>query len=691
MTEPALASAPAALPYGDPLECFADELDKLDKLIALRRRERDPAAARDELDRAAAAVEAAQHAIDDRIAASTRAGNVPPLRWLRERFGLSAFEEQALLVCLAPELEAKYAVLYRERTGAALPTVGLVLELLCRSAAESWRARGVLEDGAPLLRWRLLDRITAGATSGLADTLRLDPGVVRFLFGIALPDPRLADAAILELAGPRAASPADDPGAWREVARVLESYVRGGDDGSFALVLHLASETRGGVVDHVRRICRGLGLALLRLDAAALDRREPELDLRIELAFRDSCLRHAPILLEGLDHLPSDRASALVGRLLRTAERLGWLVVLDGGPTLGAAARGEHILWQHLAVPAADSATRAQHWRRAVVGHADGDADAWAGALATRFRFEPAQIADTAALLGLERRARNAPLTLDDCFRVCRAQAAPRLGELAQLFAPRYRWTDLVLPAHRRAQLEAICQSVRHHDAVFRGWGFDQLIHHGRAVSALFVGPPGTGKTMAAEIIAADLGLDLCKVDISGVVSKYIGETEQRLATVFREAWAANAVLFFDEADALFGKRTEISDARDRYANVETAYLLQRIEEYEGIVILASNLRDNIDEAFTRRLRFVVEFPSPDEASRALLWQHHLPASAPIGPDVDLAALAKRFTVSGGSIRNIAVRGALLAAEHGTAIAMAHLTAAGLEEFEKIGKSWVTR
>ena len=694
MTEPARLSAPAApaaASYGDPFECFADELAKLDQLIALRRRERDPAAARDELERAAAAVEAAQQAIDDRIAASGRAGKLPALRWLRQRFGLSAFEEQALVVCLAPELEARYGALYGERTGAALPTVGLVLELLCRSATESWHARAALEDGAPLLRWRLVERSAAGATSGLADTLRLDPGVARFLFGIGLPDPRLADAAILELAGPRAPAPAPDHGPWQDVARALGSYVRGSDDGSFALVLHLASEARGAVVDRVRRICRELGRALLRLDAAALDRREPELDLRLELAFRDSCLHHAPILLEGIDHLPADRAAALVGRVLRAAERLGWLVVLDGGPAIGAAARGEHILWQHLAVPAADPATRADHWRRAVAAHAGAEAEAWAAALATRFRFEPAQIADTAVLLGLERRQRSAPITLDDCYRVCRAQAAPRLGELARLFAPRYRWTDLVVPAPRRAQLEAICQSVRHHDAVFRGWGFDRLIHHGRAVSALFVGPPGTGKTMAAEVIAAELGLDLCKVDISGVVSKYIGETEQRLATVFREAWAANAVLLFDEADALFGKRTEISDARDRYANVETAYLLQRIEEYEGIVILASNLRDNIDEAFTRRLRFVVEFPSPDEAARAALWKHHLPASAPIGPDVDVAALARRFGVSGGSIRNIAVRGALLAAEHGTAIAMAHLTAAGLEEFEKIGKSWVTR
>jgi hypothetical protein len=690
VTEPALASVPTAAPYGDPFEHFFDELDKLDHLLALRAQERLPEAVREELDRALAAVQASQRRVDARVAASGHAGHLPPLPWLRHRFGLSPFEEQALLVCLAPELEPKYATLYAERAaGATTPTVGLVLELLCRSTAESWRAREALEHGAPLLRWRLLERTTAG-TTGLADTLRLDPGVLRFLLGMAVPDPRLVDVALLE-PGSAHVKPQDYPAPWNEVARLMASYGRGGEEGGFALVLHLASEAPGGVVDRVRQICRDLGGALLRLDGAALDRSEPELELRLNLAFRDSFLRQAPILIEGLDGLLSDRAAALIERVLRVAERLGWLVVLDGGPTIRPAARSERVLWQRIDIPVSDHATRARHWRTVVSRRSNGEAEAWADALATRFRFEPAQIAGTAALLELEQRSTTAPMTLDDCFRVCRAQAAPRLGELARLFSPRYRWADLVLPERRRAQLEAICQSVRQHDAVFNGWGFDQLIHHGRAVSALFVGPPGTGKTMAAEVLAADLGLDVCKVDISGVISKYIGETEQRLATVFREARAANAVLFFDEADALFGKRTEINDARDRYANVETAYLLQRIEEYEGIVILASNLRDNIDEAFTRRLRFVVEFPSPDEAARVDLWRHHLPASAPIGPDVDLSLLARRFGVSGGSIRNIALRGALLASQQGTAITMAQLTAAGLEEFEKIGKSWVNR
>jgi hypothetical protein len=569
--------------------------------------------------------------------------------------------------------------------------VGLVLELLCHSTAECWRARAALEVGSPLLSWRLIERRGSAAASGLADSLRLEPGLLRFLCGFGLPDPRVVDFATLEPSGvPSAVRSVERSQPWASLARLVEGHVCAATDRRSALVVHVTSEGKGDVVENVRRVCRELGRPLLRVDAPALDRRETELELCVTLLLRDSYLWQAPLLLEGLDQLAADHATTLVCQTLRAAERLGWLVLLDGGPTIPAARRGGAVLWRALDVPAFDHAARAGHWKQALAPVAGSEAELWSNQLAARFRFEPKQIQETVDILALEGFGTSAPASLDDCFRACRAQAAPRLGEIGRIFTPRYGWADLVVPARKRAQLEAICQSVRHHEAVFGGWGFDRLIHYGRAVTALLVGPPGAGKTLAAEVIASELALDICKVDISGVVSKYIGETEQRLGLVFREAWAANAVLFFDEADALFGKRTEISDARDRYANIETSYLLQRIEEYEGIVILATNLRDNLDEAFTRRMRFVVEFPFPDEAARLDLWQRHLPpTAAPLHTDVDLRALAKRFAVSGGSIRNIALRAALLAVQCGSAVRMEHLIAAGREEFEKIGKSWV--
>jgi len=289
VTSEARGDTPQA-PYRDPFEYFSEELDKLDALIALRGLERNAAAPREELERSLDVVRGAQRAIDERVGAARRIGVLPALPWLRHRFGLSPFEEQVLLVCLAPELDARYAALYSERAGSFAPTVGLVLELLCQSVAEAWRAREALEEGAPLLRWHLLER--APGRSSLADTLRVDPGVLRFVLGMTLPDPRLVEVATLELAAPAGKHQAL-AAPWDQIARLIESYGRTGGDSS-ALVIHLSTDGRGGAVGRVRQICRDLGRNLLRVDAAALDRRDAELELRLTLVVRDSHLRDAP-------------------------------------------------------------------------------------------------------------------------------------------------------------------------------------------------------------------------------------------------------------------------------------------------------------------------------------------------------------------------------------------------------------
>jgi len=221
---------------------------------------------------------------------------------------------------------------------------------------------------------------------------------------------------------------------------------------------------------------------------------------------------------------------------------------------------------------------------------------------------------------------------------------------------------------------------------VYGAWGFGHQSPRGQGLSALFAGPSGTGKTMAAEVIANDLALDLYKIDLSGVVSKYIGETEKNLDRIFDLARDSNAILLFDEADALFGKRSETKDAHDRYANIEISYLLQKVEEYDGVVILTSNLRQNLDDAFLRRLQFCIEFPFPDERSRRLIWERTVPEQLPFAEDVDLRFLAERFRLSGGSIRNALVNAAFLAARDGEAVAMRHLLWGIRREFQKLGK-----
>jgi SpoVK/Ycf46/Vps4 family AAA+-type ATPase len=284
---------------------------------------------------------------------------------------------------------------------------------------------------------------------------------------------------------------------------------------------------------------------------------------------------------------------------------------------------------------------------------------------------------------------RPAPLGYAELAAACRSVSCGRLGELATKVEPRYGWADLVLPTDRVTLLREVCDQVRHRTRVHDEWGFGSTVAHGTGLGVLFSGPPGTGKTMAAQVLAADVGLDLYRVDLSRVVSKYIGETEKNLSQIFDEARDGDAILFFDEADALFGRRSEVSDAHDRYANIETGYLLQRMEDHDGVVVLATNLRQNMDDAFLRRLRFLVDFPFPDEEHRRRIWQGHFPATAPLDPGVDCAHLAREFPVAGGSIKNIILNAAFLAAADGGTIRTEHLLAGTRREFDKVGKVWV--
>jgi SpoVK/Ycf46/Vps4 family AAA+-type ATPase len=257
---------------------------------------------------------------------------------------------------------------------------------------------------------------------------------------------------------------------------------------------------------------------------------------------------------------------------------------------------------------------------------------------------------------------------------------------LARQIEPKYTWNDIVLPSDQLAQLTQVCNQVKYQHIVYGNWGFERKLSLGKGVNMLFSGSPGTGKTMAAEVIANDLQLDLYKIDLSQVVSKYIGETEKNLDRIFTLARNANGILFFDEADALFGKRSEVKDAHDRYANIEIAYLLQKMEEYEGITILATNLHQNLDEAFTRRVRFILEFPFPEQEYRLSIWQNIWPKETPLAPDMDLNFMAQQFKLAGGNIRNIALAAAFLAAENGQSVGMKHLLQATKREFQKMGR-----
>ncbi|WP_186143232.1 AAA family ATPase [Burkholderia gladioli] len=274
-------------------------------------------------------------------------------------------------------------------------------------------------------------------------------------------------------------------------------------------------------------------------------------------------------------------------------------------------------------------------------------------------------------------------------FDACREQSQRTQLAVAQEVRTRYRFDDIVLPDETRDWLLEVLHYARNRHQVVEGWGFDAKHLASRNLSVLFHGPSGTGKTMAASIIANELNLGLFRIDLASIVSKYIGETEKQLAQLFDQAEAMNVVLFFDEAEGLFAKRTDTRDAHDRYANLQTGYLLQRIETYQGIVILSTNLLQNIDKAFLRRFRFIVEYPFPSEAQRLALWRNAFPAATPLGDDLDFALLAERAPLSGGNINNIAIGAAFLAAAEGAAVGWRHLLQATEREYRKLGKVFV--
>jgi AAA+ superfamily predicted ATPase len=712
-------------PYRDNAEHLADELRRLDLLI--RRRlatadRRNEAVPHEQASRAVyitreevdwlldGDADAAGGPVDDgmaqdqldaeiggRVQHSLTAGVDLALPALARSFALSSWDLGAVVVCLAPELRRKYDRLYaylQDDITRKRPSVDLVLELLCPTEAQRLAARRRFADTAPLLRAGILRRVddphSPSGSTELSQFLALDPRICRFLTGVDGVDPRLLGPSRLYPPDDtdRPDAPVDDAGV-DALVRLAEHHLSPDNPDRRRLVLALHGPAGVGKRELARHVCGRLGVPMLSVDVRALVQQGAEAADVLRTALREGLLQSTVVHLAGADALLDAADRPLLSALETAVAEFGWLVFLTGQRAWTGEAEFAGAVVHPVAVTLPDIARSTEIWRRCLAGRT-GDPRSWAAELAVRFQLAPGRIRAAVDLADNERVMRSQPsdLTLADVSAACRQQSSRTLGDLAVRVDPRTGWDELVLPADRVAHLREICAQVRHHHQVYGRWGFDAKLSRGKGLSVLFSGGPGTGKTMAAEVVAGDVGLDLYTVDLSGVVSKYIGETEKNLGRIFAEARTSNAILFFDEADALFGKRTEVSDAHDRYANIETSYLLQKMEEYDGVVILATNLRQNLDEAFTRRIRFVVEFPFPDADSRARIWRTLFPPQAPLAADVDFAVLARDYAVAGGNIKNIVVNAAFLAAADGGTIDRRHILRGTRREFEKIGKLW---
>jgi Winged helix domain, variant/ATPase family associated with various cellular activities (AAA) len=606
----------------------------------------------------------AQLGVIERLADDWEAtGATLRLRELGRSFGLDELDLEILLIAAAPDLDPRLELLYgylNDDLTRRRASIQLALELRgLRPTDRDARAR--FSPGGRLVGGHLVIA-EDGDRPFLGRSLRVPDRVTAYLLGDPAPEP--AVAAVVH----------DVPSLAASRLKPLENALLQGISPIYL------RQDRGAGASVAAASALGVGTTYVVVDLAALAATPRPAELAADVV-REARLARAVLIAASVEAV-LERCPEVLPILADPS----WPTVIVGDrPWDPAWSRAIPLLLETGPVPRED---RDAAWQAALHGRAVADGAGpteWLRATQS-FHLSPLQIARAAHAGTLQAAAHGRPLQPADVQAGARAQNAAGLERLAHRIVPEAGWSALILPVEVEAQLHELAARARQRERVLDDWGIGGRTARGRGISALFAGESGTGKTLAAEVITRELGLDLYVIDLSTVVDKYIGETEKNLDRIFAEADRVNGVLLFDEADALFGKRSEVRDARDRYANVEVAYLLQRMERFDGLAVLTTNLRANLDPAFSRRLDVILDFPMPEEEHRLVLWRMHLPPSLPQAPDLDLAFMARRFRLAGGDIRNICLTAAYLAAEADRPVCMADLIHGTEREYRKLGR-----
>lgn len=628
---------------------------------------------------------------------------MPAIEYLREIFGLSSFERSLLLMCAATELDSEImqllAKLQENPHSMPYPTFCLALAVL---PEPHWSA---LTPTRPLRKFRLIDVLGQPQVPVTKCQLQIDERILHYLVGISYLDKSLrgiVEPVIINMDMPIVDS-------QKQVAETVLHALKQSQRRSrmFHIQLTGADETSKKTV--ASWICRQLGVNLWQLPADRIPAKPEDLDLFAALWARESALLNAEIYVAAAEDSEQPTQKS-VRRLLAaltspafvsTRERWQAGESFEMSFDVSKPTKYEQKeLWRALLAGSSIAKEGVSGFGSASDNGGDGDdhtttAAAAAAAipaklereisvLVNQFDFNASSIqsAVTEALLASDGKENLGSSLWSSSLRTAR----PRMAGLASQVTATATMDDLVLPEREKQLLRSIITNIRQRYKVYDEWGFRDSGDRGLGITALFAGDSGTGKTMAAEVMAAELRLDLFKIDLSMVVSKYIGETEKNLRKVFDSAEDGGAILCFDEADALFGKRSEVKDSHDRYSNIEVGYLLQRMEAYRGLAILTTNMKDALDKAFLRRIRFVVNFPQPDEKSRKEIWKRVFPPSVPVVEGIEYSKLAQ-LDITGGHIRNIALGATFFAAEEGVAVNMDHLRRATKEEYGKMDRA----
>ena len=615
----------------------------------------------------------------------------PRMETLRARWEFTEFDTAVLLLAVAPEINLRYERIYaylQDDVTKRRPTVHLALSLLCDSQEARLEQRSRFAPDAPLLRSGLLQLSIDPAQSEaplLAHHLRLDERVIKLLLGNDDLDSRLVS--FCELTSVASLSSTNFNG--NGITRRLPAFAGIVKTDNRPVRLFFSGPSMASKRLAAQAFAESTSASLLTADMGRCPLWQDEPIEVASLLKREASLSNAVLFVTGLD--PGKEETTAKSFLSNLAQYSGPTIIASDNALVAAMTGSEHFLTIPFDLPQFEA--RYKLWQEFANEAGVPLSPETLNALARNFQLAPEQIdaAVKTARQCLEWSITDTgTLTIseisEELVAAARRQNGLELAALTEKLKPIYHWSDIVLPEDTIAQLKEICQRVTQSHTVLERGGFGKKLSAGKGIAALFAGPSGTGKTMAAEVIANELSLDLFRIDLSRVVSKYIGETEKNLERIFAAAVRSNSVLLFDEADALFGKRSAVNDAHDRYANVEISYLLQRMEQYEGITILTSNLRGNIDEGFWRRLAFTVHFPFPDAERRLEIWKGIWPEEIELDPDVDFVKLAQ-ISLSGANIRNIGLAAAFLAATERGPVRMTDIIHATRREYTKVGKA----
>ncbi len=607
-----------------------------------------------------------------------------PLEHVIETFKLSKFETFCIYLSVAVELDPSFEKnirFFNETLNSAYPTLGLALKIYCQDAEGYLKERINLNQQCKLFKYFLINSLPLYENIPLVSVpLKLDTSIVDFILNFKhyqIPD------SFMSLVMPHTQKATHS---FESIEAKLHTFVKANAEETHDKNLLFSLHGPLGIGKHelAYHFCSEYDQTILLVDCAKLEHRVSE----VHLMTRESILNRATVVLENFEHLiEEENTSIFLETLLKSLGKFAKISFILSETPWYNQLEMDALITLDVMLELPDAMERLTTWQEQSKT-AKLDATVNLDELSNKFKFTPKQISKVYRDATNEMLWKHAD-AIDSkmLHRASYNQLSHHLKDKAELMTSRYGWNDLILPAEQLGLLKEACDHVRYKHIVFDKWGFHEKLTYGTGLGLLFTGPPGTGKTLAAQVISNELNLEIYRVDLSQVISKYIGETEKNLKLIFDEATLSGAILLFDEGDALFSKRTDVSDSHDKYANVETSYLLQKIEAYEGISIVTTNLLGNIDDAFIRRFAFVVHFPFPTADYRRQIWRTIFPVETPLSEMLDLDYLANTFEFSGGNIKNIALNASFKAAAHNRPVSMKDLLQSVVSEFSKTGKA----